>query len=157
ASARGAGNEPENELPHLIQAELGAVEFAPGDSITITALRGSRRHLEPGGCYLLTGSYTLTSSDSADLAWFATSRGPSGQTPIADDEHIMITKGSGTFHLKKTLRDDGWLHVSFYVNGRSHGGIYFGEKEVETTVLRKKSWSDFGQAARANNQERKVS
>jgi len=35
------------------------------------------------------------------------------------------------------------LHVSYYVNNQSHGGIYFGERGAEGTILRSKGWSDF--------------
>jgi hypothetical protein len=127
----------------VIQPEIGATEFGPGDRLTITSLRGSEEHLAAGGRYTVDGSYTLSSADSADLAWFATSRGPSGPTPIRDSEHVQLSRGTGTFHLEKTLLNDGWLHLSFYVDGQPHGGIYFGEKGLETTVLRHKSWSDF--------------
>ncbi len=137
----------ETQFPYVIEPESGATEFATGDGIVITSFRGDRPHLEPGGRYRLEGSYTLTSAGSADLAWFATSRGPSGSTPVADREHVTISRGSGKFHLEKTLLDDGWLHVSFYVNGHSHGGIYFGEKGFDKTVLRQKGWSDFSSAS----------
>jgi hypothetical protein len=143
-----AGEPPaETELTHVIQPELGSSEFAPGDRIIITSIRGNREHLEPGGRYVLEGSYTLASADSADLAWFASSRGPSGSEPVNDKEHVKISKGSANFHLEKTVLNDGWLHVSFYVNGHSHGGIYFGEKGIENTVLRKTSWSDFSDSS----------
>jgi len=143
ASARAGAEAAEAEFPYVIQPEPGATEFAAGDGIVITSLRGNRKHLEPGGRYLLEGSYTLASAGGADLAWFATSRGPSGSTPITEDEHARVSKGSGGFRLKKTLLDDGWLHVSFYVQGHSHGGVYFGEKGFDNTVLKKKGWSDF--------------
>jgi len=139
ANAAGA----DTDFSSVIDLDFGASEFAPGDGIVITSLRGNRNHLEPGGRYILEGSYTLASAESADLAWFSTSRGPSGSTPITEEEHVKIERGSGRFHLEKTLSDDGWLHVSFYVNGQSHGGIYFGEKGVEKSVLRRKGWSDF--------------
>jgi len=141
-SARAGEEAVESEFPFLIQFELGDAEFAPGDSIVITSVRGDRRHLEAGGRYLVEGSYTLT-ADGADLALHTTSRGPSGPSPIMRDQHVAITRGSGDFRLVKTLRDDGWLHISFYVNGHSHGGIYFGEQGAEKTILRKKAWSDF--------------
>jgi hypothetical protein len=137
------------EFPYKIQPETGATEFAPGDQIIITSLRGNRKHLEPGGRYLLEGTYTLTSAGSADLAWFATARAPAGTVPVAEDEHAQISKGAGGFHLVKTLLDDGWGHVSFYVNGHSHGGIYFGEKGYDKTVLRQKGWSDFTSSTRS--------
>src|SRR6185436_16869589 len=80
-SARAGEEAVESEFPHLIQFELGDAEFAPGDSIVITSVRGNRRHLEEGGRYLVEGSYTLT-ADGADLALHTTSRGPSGPSPV---------------------------------------------------------------------------
>src|SRR6266480_5746798 len=142
-SARAGENAIESEFRHVIQFELGAAEFAPGDSIVITSVRGNQRHLESGGRYLVEGSYTLAAADGADLALHTTSRGPSGPSPVMRDQHVEITRGSSDFHLKKTLRDDGWLHITFYVNRHPHGGIYFGEKGVEKTILREKGWSDF--------------
>src|SRR5205814_5725470 len=126
-----------------LQPEAGVMALAPGDSIVITSVRSNRRHLAPGGRYLVEGSYTLSSANSADLALHTTSRGPSGPSPVMDDQHVKITRGSDNLRLKKTLRDDGWLHISFYVDGHSHGGIYFGEKGFENTILRRKGWSDF--------------
>ncbi len=143
ASVRAGDAAAESELPYVIQVEFGASEFASGDEIVINSVRGNREHLEPSGRYVLDGTYTLASSESADLAWFSTSRGPSGRTPVTKQQHMLVSKGSGNFHLEKILLDDGWLHVSFYVNGHSHGGVYFGEKGSDKTVLRKKDWSDF--------------
>src|SRR6266480_1468214 len=140
-SARAGENAIESEFRNVIQFELGAAEFAPGDSIVITSVRGNQRHLESGGRYLVEGSYTLASADGADLALYTTARAPSGLSPVMDDQHVEVTRGSGNFSLKKTLRDDGWLHISFYVNGHLHGGIYFGEQGVEKTILREKGWS----------------
>src|ERR1017187_7653549 len=119
--AQAAGEAVETEYPSVIQPEMGAAEFAPGDRITITSIRGDSEHLKLGGRYVMDGSYTLASAESADLAWFATSRSPMGGTPVTDAEHVKITRGTGTFHLAKTLFYDGWQHVSFYVNGQSHG------------------------------------
>ena len=144
ASATAGERPAETVFTHVIQPELGASEFAPGDRIVITSFRGNREHLEPGGRYVLEGSYTLASTDSAELSWFATSPLPGGTEPVTDSNCVKITRGSGNFHLERTVRDDGWLHVSFYdVNGHPHGGIYIGEKGFENTVLRKKGWSDF--------------
>lgn len=154
-SAPAEEQAAETGFPYVLQPELGAAEFASGDRITITSIHGNREHLEPGGRYLLEGSYTLASADGADLAWFSSSRGPSQSTPITHGEHVGIINGSGNFQLEKTLLDDGWLHVSFYVNGHSHGGIYFGEKGFENTVLREKSWSDFTSASTEEKPDRK--
>ncbi len=129
-------------FPYVIPVELGAAEFAPGDSIVIASLRGDRPHLEIGGRYLLEGTYTLASLDSANLSWSITTRGPSGPTPIQASANDAVRRGPGKFRLIKTLVNDGWPHVSFY-DGRSQGGVYFGETGAEKTVLRQKSWSDF--------------
>lgn len=142
-SAAADGLAEDAEFPYVIQMDLGSIEFAPGDNIVIASVRGDREHFEVGGHYLLEGSYTLVSSESADLAWYSTSRGPSGSTPVMEDQHVKISAGSGNFRLKKTMTDDGWLHVSFYVDKHSHGGLYFGEKGFENSVLRQKGWSDF--------------
>jgi len=143
ASSLFAGNAEqkiEQQFPNWIQFELGASGFPAGDQITITSVRGNRPHIEPDGSYLVEGSYTLTSADSADLALFCTSRGPSGPTPVQDSQRIKITRGTGKFQLYETNPADGWLHVSFYYNGSSQGGVYFGEKDRENTIMRKQEW-----------------
>jgi hypothetical protein len=53
---------------------------------------------------------------------------------------MRIEKGTGTFRLVKTMREEGYLHVSFYPvpSGSCFGGIYFGQGQW---VLRHKGWS----------------
>jgi hypothetical protein len=129
------------KFSYVIPQGLGAGGFLAGDQITITELRGNQKHLEPGGSYLVEGTYTLASADSADLALFTTTRGPSGSTPVQGGQHIQITRGTGTFRLYETNIPDGWLHVSFYLNnGNSRGGIYLGEKGREKTIMRNQEW-----------------
>ena len=147
AEEKAPEKTPEADFPYVIQPELGSIEFAPGDRIVITSIRGNREHIERGGRYLLNGSYTLTSAEKADLSWFITTRGPSGATPITDAQHVIVAKGSGIFHLEKDVSDDGWMHITFYVKGHPYGGIYFGEKGFENSVLRNKGWTDFPTAA----------
>ena len=143
ASSLFAGNveeQTEQQFPHVIQYELGASGFPAGDQITITSVRGDQPNIEPGGSYLVEGAYTLASADSADLALFCTSRGPSGPTPVQNSQRIKISRGTGKFHLYETNLADGWLHVSFYFNGSSQGGVYFGEKGRENTIMRSQNW-----------------
>lgn len=140
-SARGADESVEPKFPHFIPHELGAGGFFSGDQITITGVRGDKKHIEPGGSYLVEGTYTLASADSADLAFFCTTRGPSGETPVQPGQLIKITRGTGNFHLYETNIPDGWLHVSFYPkNSSSHGGVYVGEKGREKTIMRNQEW-----------------
>jgi hypothetical protein len=139
--ATGAEVDSEQRFPQIIQYELGASGFSAGDQISITSVRGDRTHIEPGGSYLVEGTYTLASEDSADLALYCTTRGPSGPTPVQDSELIKITRGAGSFHLYETNVADGWLHVSFYPdNSKLDGGVYFGEKGRENTLMRNQEW-----------------
>jgi hypothetical protein len=133
--------EASPQFSHVIQYELGASGFPAGDQITITSVHGNRKHIEPGGSYLVEGTYTLSSAENAGLALFCTSRGPSGPTPVQEGQQVKITKGSDTFHLYETNAPDGWLHVSFYPNGgSSRGGVYFGERGRENTIMRNQEW-----------------
>jgi len=137
----GAEVDLEQHFSEIIQYELGASGFSAGDQITITSVRGDRTHIELGGSYLVEGSYTLASADSADLALYCTTRGPSGPTPVQESQRIKITRGTGGFHLYETNVPDGWLHVSFYPdNSKLHGGVYIGEKERENTTMRNQEW-----------------
>jgi hypothetical protein len=139
--ATGAEVDSEQRFPQIIQYELGASGFSAGDRITITSVRGDRNHIEPSGSYLVEGTYTMASADSADLALYCTTRGPSGPTPVQDSECIKITRGAGSFHLYETNVADGWLHVSFYPdNSKLHGGVYIGEKGRENTIMRDQEW-----------------
>lgn len=140
-SAMGAEVDFEPQFPYVIEHELGASGFSVGDQITITSVRGDRKHIEQGGSFLVEGTYTLASTESAHLALYCTTRGPSGPTPDQDSQHINVTRGAGRFHLYETNVADGWLHVSFYPkNSELHGGVYFGEKGNENTVMRDQEW-----------------
>jgi hypothetical protein len=139
-SAIGTEADSAQRFPQIIQYELGASGFSVGDQITITSMRGDRSHIEPGGGYLVEGSYTLASADSADLALYCTTRSP-GLIPDQDSEHMNITRGTGRFHLFETNVPDGWLHVSIYSeNSKLHGGVYIGEKGRENTIMRNHKW-----------------
>jgi hypothetical protein len=132
----------ETNFSYAISFELGKSNLKGGDEITITSVRGDRAHLEPGGNYLVQGHYTLASADAASLALFCTTDGSSGSTPVTQNQEIKITRGSQDFLLSE-IACDGWLHLSFYPadGGNSLGGIYFGEKGVERTVLRNKEFT----------------
>lgn len=139
--ARGAEGDLEQQFPQIIEYELGASGFFAGDQITINSVRGNRKHIEPGGSYLVEGTYTLAAANSADLALYCTTHGPNGPTPVQDNQRIKINRGAGSFHLYETNLAEGWLHVSFYPdNSKLHGGVYFGEKGRENTLMRNQEW-----------------
>jgi hypothetical protein len=114
-------------LSFRVPFKLGSSVFAPGDSITITQVRGTTKKVELGGTYSVEGTYTLSSEAEATLAFFDTSIGDSGPTPIDPKQRIHIKRGSGSFYLVKTMHDDGYLHVSFYDKHEDFGGVYFGQ------------------------------
>jgi len=144
-SVQAAQDTTEADFRYVIPYEPGTSAFAAGDQITIASVRGNRMHLERDGAYLVQGSYTLASVDRAEILFSCTTPAPSSPTPITDGQDIKVTRGTGTFSLKHRTPCDGWFHISFYVEGegRSHGGIYFGETGSEKTILRKTDWPDF--------------
>jgi hypothetical protein len=118
----------QQEFPTVAQFELGDSEFLPGDSITIQELRGTSGAIQPGGTYCVTGTYTLTSHDEADLSFFATTTN-SSPTPVDAAQRVRVTKGTGSFRLIKKVGEDGYLHLTFYSHATGHGfgGVYFGQ------------------------------
>jgi hypothetical protein len=131
--------EPPAEFPYTVSFELGEAEFAPGDNITITQVRGTSEAITTNETYSVDGTYTLASQDQADLCLYVTSTQTSA-TPIDPQQTVRLTNGSGTFHLVKTMTGEGYLHVTFYSVSRGHGfgGVYFGQGPW---VLSKKIWS----------------
>jgi hypothetical protein len=115
------------DFHYPVPYELGTVQFAPGDNITITALRGTRDVITTNETFCVEGTYTLSSRDKAELGFYATVAN-SGPTPNDPRQEAYITKGSGTFRLIKKVHEQGYLHVSFY-DGNSFGGVYFGQGE----------------------------
>jgi hypothetical protein len=134
-----AQNTP--ELPYAVPFELGDAEFATGDNITLTQLRGTSDVIGVGQTYCAEGTYTLNSRDEADLSFFATTIKPT-RTLIDPKQTVRIKRGTGTFRLTKTMAEDGYLHVTFYA-GNGFGGIYFGQGKW---VLRNKQFSYLGGA-----------
>lgn len=116
-------------LPYEVPFELGSSNFAPGDNITITEVRGTSDKIEVGGTYSVEGTYTLGSKDQAVISLYATSIGYSGPTPVDPKQIMHITNGTGSFYLVKTMTLDGYPHVGFYPTntGSVLGGMYFGQ------------------------------
>jgi len=131
--------EPPAEFPYSVPFELGEAEFAPGDSITITQVRGTSVTITTNETYCVDGTYTLASQDQADLCLFVTTT-QTNSTPIQAQQKVRITNGTGTFHLVETMTGEGYPHVTFYAvrQGNGFGGVYFGQAPW---VLSKKSWS----------------
>ena len=128
ALAVPATNDSPADFPYTVPFELGDAKFAPGDSITITELRGTRETIAPNESYCVAGTYILSSQDEASLAFFSTVP-HSGSTRVDPRQKVRITKGAGTFRLIKTVNEDGYLHLSLYpvTSGSDFGGVYFGQ------------------------------
>ncbi|MDB6122681.1 MAG: hypothetical protein JWQ71_1674 [Pedosphaera sp.] len=137
---------------HAVRFELGDVQFAPGDSITIQQVSGTSDTIAVGGTYSVDGTYTLVSQDEADLALHATVNSAM-RTAIDSKQHVHIKKGTGSFHLVKTLQEDGYLHVSFYPvpSGSAFGGLYFGQGN---RVLHHKGFSHPDHTATGSSSEK---
>ena len=133
---------PTNEFPHIVPFELGDTEFAAGDHIAITEVRGTAAAFSANQTYVVTGTYTLGSREQAELALFVTVPN-SGRTRVDPRQTVKITKGTGTFRLVHTM-PQGYPHISFYPvpSGDSFGGVYFGKGE---SVLRNKGWSSLAE------------
>jgi len=117
----------DNEFPFVIEFASSTPRwgpFAPGDGIAITGIKGDRKKIEPGGRYLVAGSYTLASMESARLAISVTA--PVG-TPPGPFNCTTVPRGTGHFKLLGSMANPGAFHVSFYPigGGESHGTVYF--------------------------------
>jgi hypothetical protein len=129
--------ETEAKFPYVIPCEFHPTDedFADGDSISIISVRGDRKHIEPGGAYLVEGTYQLHSADKARLALNLTAPGVQSRTAR---QSTRVARGTGNFALEANMSADGDFHVSFYIphgpdrDGRSRmdssGGVYFREE-----------------------------
>ena len=130
-----ATKQIEAEFPYVIDFipyQPPWSKFSPGDEIVITSVRGDRKHIEPDGRYLVEGTYTLASMESAGLSLSVTAPSPSSPgaiSPVHDEEGIKVARGTGRFSLSATMRYAGSFHVSFNPmgGGESRGTIYFRE------------------------------
>src|SRR5438445_13474312 len=89
-AGRAATEETSGNLPHAVRFELGDAQFARGDNITITQMRGTSETIATGGTYCVEGTYTLASGDEADLAFFTTTITDSGPSPIDPRQHVRL-------------------------------------------------------------------
>jgi hypothetical protein len=125
----------EAEFPNVIDFVPSTVtwgQFSPGDGIVITFIRGDRKHIEPGGRYLVEGTYKLASMESARLSLSVTALShdsPGANSPLYAEQGTEVARGAGRFSLKATMRSAGLFHVSFNPmgGGESRGTIYFKE------------------------------
>jgi hypothetical protein len=141
------------DFAYNVPFELGHSEFAPGDSITITALRGTSDVIATNQTYCVEGVYTLASADEADLCFYATISNPN-PTPVDPRQRVRIQKGTGNFRLIKTVAELGYLHLSFYPvpGGSDLGGIYFGQGEW----VRRAPWGKGGGQSTFNNRLQRI-
>jgi hypothetical protein len=154
-AAWGGANSIAADFSSAVPFELGEGGFLPGDSITIQRVTGTSPTIRAGETYCVEGTYTLASQEKATLALYATTLSK-GSTPTDPSQIMSIEKGAGTFRLVKTMREEGYLHISFYPvsSGGSFGGVYFGQGEW---VNRDKGWSHLDTRARSADHAAAVS
>ena len=120
------------ELKHAIPFEVGDVQLRKGDNITINEVRGTAATVCAGNIYVIKGTYRLTSEESASLSAYTTGNAADPKAmsmqsiPTQKTQTVDIDAGSGRFSLILYMWYDGNPHVSFYHDGQSIGGVYFG-------------------------------
>jgi hypothetical protein len=125
----------EAQFPYVIDFVTYSPEwgqFSPGDEIVITAVRSDRNHIEPGGRYLVEGTYILASMERAVLGLSVTAPSrdsPGAIGPVYPEQRTEIARSTGGFSLSETMLYPGAFHVSFNPigGGESRGTIYFRE------------------------------
>jgi beta-lactamase regulating signal transducer with metallopeptidase domain len=146
----------DNDFPIAVEYELGATEFADGDSIRITRITGTSAKMQPRGAYRVEGKYRLASRDRATLLLSVTTTPANATTVTHPQQSVIVEKGEGDFSLVLPMIAEGNPHVSFYPvpSGSAFGGTYFGQGNA---VLHKRNWSyrgdtgtDAGAAPRAD-------
>jgi hypothetical protein len=126
------------EFPYVIDFVASTPswsQFAPGDAIVVTALKGDRKQIEPGGRYLVDGTYTLASMDRARLGLSVTAPtkdSPGAKSPTYAEQMTEVARGTGHFSLRVTMHYAGSLHVSFVPmdGGESKGSVYLGRDQT---------------------------
>lgn len=135
-----AADNVAGDFPYPVPFELGATEFAPGDTITIQEVRGTSEAIAVGQTYCVIGTYTLGSREEADLSLLVTATSGSGASKVDPNQTVRISRGAGSFRLIKSIAENGYLHLTFYPvsAGGGFGGLYFGQG---AGVLRNKGFS----------------
>lgn len=125
--SENAQNRAASEFPYTVDFERGATQFAEGDDITILEVRGTAETFKPGHIYWIRGTYKLASHKKAMLAAYTTAMDAENATSQPFQvQHAYVDEGEGTFTLFLPMSCRGWPHVSFYADGGSFSGNYFG-------------------------------
>lgn len=130
-SSAAKSEQPQNraasEFPYAVDFEQGATQFAEGDDISILEVRGTAETFKPGHIYLIRGTYKLASHKKAMLAAYTTAMdAENARSQPFQVQHAYLDAGEGAFTLFLPMPCRGWPHVSFYADGGSFSGNYFG-------------------------------
>lgn len=117
-----------------IPVEIGDSDLGNGDKIHIDHVLCTADTMRPEEICIVRGTYVLASHDSADLSFYITSKGYSGPTPVDRRQILPVKRGSGSFELRHVL-SEGWPHLSYYADGGSIGGVYFGQGDSLLKVM----------------------
>ncbi|HJT34535.1 MAG TPA: M56 family metallopeptidase [Pirellulales bacterium] len=135
AKSENAQNRAASEFPYTVDFEQGVMRFAEGDNITILEVRGTAETFKPGHIYWIRGTYKLASHEKAMLAAYTTAMdAENASSQPFQVQHAYLDAGEGTFTLFLPMSCRGWPHVSFYADGGSFSGNYFGTGD---SVLRR--------------------
>ena len=129
------------DFPFMLDIKPTQAQFAAGDSITVTGIRGTGPDLR-GGIVRITGTYTFASQDRATLAASVTAADHADAHGWWNDAQTMkIAKGRGTFKLFLPINTGGAPHVSFYGSSSDFGGVYLVDPASIQTSASEARWS----------------
>jgi beta-lactamase regulating signal transducer with metallopeptidase domain len=113
-------------FPRSVHFGLGKTKFLSGDNVTITSVRGTSDIFTPGGVYQISGTYSLSSHDQAEMNVYVTAKQTiDGVGYPQRCQSTWVSRGQGEFTLILPMRCEGWPHVSLYADGHNIGGVYF--------------------------------
>jgi RNA polymerase sigma factor (sigma-70 family) len=127
-SVSSGANAPAN-YPYVIPWKKGRAEFAAGNEVAITEIRGTKPNFELGSRYLVRGKYRLGNAQRAKLAFYITATGVDGFSSGEEvGQSCELKNGEGEFTLSRYFDCVGDPHISLYdEKGSSIGGIYFSD------------------------------
>lgn len=117
------------QFRHRVPFEVGRTEIVEGNAITIEQVWGTRRKIEVGGSYVVTGTYRLA-AESGELIFWQTAKNWDNSGPDIDTQAISVPRGEGRFSLLHDMPGPGYFHLVLRADGREVADVYFGHGET---------------------------
>ena len=118
-----------DRFKYRVPFEIGRTQSTEGGRIEIREVWGTRPRIEIGGQYLVRGKYVLPPGERGMLYFYASARGPWGQTASLDLQSMALDKQEGEFALIHGMAGPGYFHLNLTAKdsySRSFANVYFG-------------------------------